>query len=176
MTKLKLDLAMQICMAVHDVDESLAGFRALFDVPEETIHFSNSLEAIRRGDLTPQSYFGVEGEYGYRQVNFHCAGLDIEMFQPLDPEEEGNPVADFLRQNGGPGIHHVSIRLANRAEGLAYMQQEMGIPCMWEGLCFNRHYAYYDLRELLGITLEVGSRVVGPRALLSPEELEKLLH
>lgn len=174
-TKLKLDLAMQVCVAVNDLDEALKGFQELFDVDPETIHYSDSLAAIERGDLTPMVYWGEAGKFGYRQVNFHCAGLDIEMFQPNDPNEVGHPVADFLRENGGPGIHHMSVRLANRAEGLEYLQKEMGVPCMWEGLCFNRHYCYYDLREVLGFTLEIGSRVVGPRAQMSMEELESLL-
>lgn len=174
MTKLKLDLVMQVCVAVRDVDKALEEWRKLFDVEEETVHFSNSWEAFERGDLTPMNYYGVQGKYQYRQLNFHCAGLDIEMFQPLDVEERGNPVSDFLREHG-PGIHHVSIRLANREEGLRTLREDMGVPCMWEGLCFNRHYCYWDLREILGITLEVGSRVVGPRAQMTEEELAAIL-
>ena len=173
-TKLNLDVFMQVCMAVRDIDKALACWKELFDVDEESIHFSNSLEAFETGDLTPMSYYGVEGRYGYRQLNFDCCGINIEMFQPLDINEKGNPVSDFLREEG-PGFHHISLRLNNRQEGLNFLKndlgEKLGFKCMWEGLCFNRHYCYWDLRDVFGITLEVASRVAGPMSLKTPEEL-----
>lgn len=44
-----------------------------------------------------------------------------------------------------------------------------------EGHFLGRHFAYFDMREELGITFEVGSRVVGPRASMAQAEITALL-
>ena len=44
-----------------------------------------------------------------------------------------------------------------------------------EGHFLGRHFAYFDMRKELGITFEVGSRVVGPRASMSEEAIQALI-
>lgn len=173
MTKLKLDLVCQVAVVVRDLEEGLRQMRELLGIDESSVAFSNSLELIRSGKLEPQTYNGVTGSYAYRQLNFFMGGMDIEMFAPVEGST-GDPVSDFLREHG-PGIHHLNIRLANREEGLQFLKEELGLTPLLEGHYLGRHFVYFDMRRELGITFEVGSRVVGPRASMSPEEIQALI-
>ena len=173
MTKLKLDLVCQVAVAVWDMEQGLEMVRTLLGIDEASVSYGDSLELIRSGKLEPQRYNGVQGEYAYHQVNFFMGGMDIEMFSPVEGSV-GDPISDFLREHG-PGIHHLNVRLANREEGLKFLREDLGKIPLMEGYFLGRHFAYFDMLDELGITFEVGSRVVGPRASMSQDELDKLL-
>ena len=173
MTKLKLDLVCQVAVAVWDMEQGLEMVRTLLGIDETSVSYGDSLELIRSGKLEPQRYNGVQGEYAYHQVNFFMGGMDIEMFSPVEGSV-GDPISDFLREHG-PGIHHLNVRLANRDEGLKFLREDLGKIPLMEGYFLGRHFAYFDMLDELGITFEVGSRVVGPRASMSQDELDKLL-
>lgn len=173
MTKLKLDLVCQVAVVVRDLEEGLAQVRKLLGIDETSVSFGKSLELIRAGKLEPQIYNGTEGTYAYQQVNFFMGGMDIEMFAPVEGSS-GDPISDFLKEHG-PGIHHLNIRLANREEGLRFLRKDLGKTPLMEGYFLGRHFAYFDMREELGITFEVGSRVVGPRASMPEEALQALI-
>ena len=64
---------------------------------------------------------------------------------------------------------------ANREEGLRFLEEELKKVPLLEGHFLGRHFAYFDMREELGITFEVGSRVVGPRASMAQAEITALL-
>ena len=121
MTKLKLDLVCQVAVVVPDLEKGLEQVRTLFGIDESSVSFGESLELIRSGRLEPQIYNGVRGEYAYHQVNFFMGGMDIEMFAPVEGST-GDPISDFLKEHG-PGIHHLNIRLANREEGLRFLEE-----------------------------------------------------
>ena len=173
MTKLKLDLVCQVAVVVPDMKTGLEQVRALFGFDECSVSFGDSLELIRSGKLEPQIYNGVQGEYAYHQVNFFMGGMDIEMFAPVEGST-GDPISDFLKEHG-PGIHHLNIRLANREEGLRFLREDLKKTPLLEGHFLGRHFAYFDMREELGIIFEVGSRVVGPRASMTDAEIAALL-
>ena len=102
--------------------------------------------------------------------------MDIELFAPLPGyEEESNVVTDFLKENGGPGIHHLNIRMVNREEGIDYLKNDLGKVPLYDLYHLGRHCAYYDLREELGMIIEYGMRVVGPRASMTEDEIDKLI-
>ena len=172
MTKLKLDLVCQVAVVVPDLEKGLEQVRTLFGIDESSVSFGESLELIRSGRLEPQIYNGVRGEYAYHQVNFFMGGMDIEMFAPADPTEK-NPMTDFLREHG-PGIHHLNVRLADRANGIRALKEDWKVAPFYDLDHLGRNCAYFDLREQLGLVIEVGSRVVGPRAAMSEEEIRRL--
>ena len=96
------------------------------------------------------------------------------MFAPIPGyEEEVNPFTDFLKEHG-PGIHHLNIRLVNREEGITFLQKELGKIPLYDLYHLGRHCAYFDLRKELGLIVEYGMRVVGPRASMSEAEIEQL--
>ena len=91
---------------VNDLEEGLADFRELMGIDETSVSYSDSRDAYAEGRLTEVKYKGIEGVYHYHQYNFYMGGMDIELFAPLPGyEEESNVVTDFLKENGGPGIH-----------------------------------------------------------------------
>lgn len=173
MVKLKLDLVCQVAVVVRNLEEGLREFRKLFGFDENTLSYSNSIDAYREGRLKEVRYEGIEGEYGYTQYNFFMGGMDIEMFAPIDGL--ASPFADFLVENGGPGVHHLNIHMANREEGISCLKNELEIKPFFDLYHLGRACTYFDLRDKLGLVIEIGSRVVGPRATYPEEEIQKLI-
>lgn len=174
MTKLKMDLVCQVAVIVRNLEEGLAQFRNLFGIDEASLSYSDSRDAYAEGRLKEVKYNGIEGEFHYLQHNFFMGGMDIEMFAPIPGyEEEVNPFTDFLKKHG-PGIHHLNIRLVNREEGITFLQKELGKIPLYDLYHLGRHCAYFDLRKELGLIVEYGMRVVGPRASMSEAEIEQL--
>ncbi len=58
---------------------------------------------------------------GLLVVFLDCAGVPIELIQPLDPEDATNPVAKFLKTRG-PGLHHLAWFVDDAAAALAHAQ------------------------------------------------------
>ena len=56
---------------------------------------------------------------GLHVVFLDCAGLPIELIQPIDPASETNPVAKFLKTRG-PGLHHVAFFVDDAAAALGH--------------------------------------------------------
>lgn len=175
MTKLKMDLVCQAAVVVRNLEEGLEQFRCLFGIDEASLSYSDSRDAYAEGRLKEVKYNGAEGEFHYLQHNFFMGGMDIEMFAPIPGyEDEVNPFTDFLREHG-PGIHHLNIRMVNREEGIDYLKNELGKIPLYDLYHLGRHCAYYDLRKELGIIVEYGMRVVGPRASMAEEEIDRLI-
>lgn len=175
MAKLKMDLVCQVAVVVNNLEEGLNAFRELMGFDENTLSFSDSRDAYKEGRLKEVKYNGVEGTFNYMQYNFYMGGMDIEIFAPIPGyEDEVNPFTDFLKENGGPGIHHLNIRLANREEGVEYIEKDLGIVPLYDLYHLGRNCKYYDFRKQLGLVIEYGMRVVGPRASMPEEEIEKL--
>jgi hypothetical protein len=174
LTKLKPGPVCQVAVVVRGLESGLAEFRKLLGIDEASLSFSRSDEAFRSGRLRDVTYRGnAVKSFNYRQYNFFMGGMDIEMFAPEDPDES-NPFADFLKECG-PGIHHLNIGLHNREEGLDFLKNEQGIAPFFDLYHLGRNCAYFDLRKELGLVAEIGSRIVGPRASMTEEEIENLI-
>ena len=174
MTKLKMDRVCQVAVVVEDLESGLKNFRELLGIDESSLSYSDSRDAYAEGRLKEVRYNGKEGVFHYFQHNFYVGGMDIEMFAPIPEErDESNPFTDFLREHG-PGIHHLNVRMVNREEGIHYLKDELGIQPLYDLYHRGRHCAYYDLRDTLGLIIEYGMRVVGPRASMSEEEIKQL--
>ena len=149
---------------------------AIWEVLDELLKTYNVIHICGK-DKTDSKYNGKEGEYHYLQHNFYIGGMDIEMFAPLPGyEDESNPFTDFLKENGGPGIHHINARLVNREEGIKWIRESWPgqEPPLYDLYHLGRNCIYFDMRKELGITVEYGQRIVGPRARFTEEELEKI--
>ena len=176
MTKLKMDLVCQVAVVVNDLEEGIKTCRELFGFEEDSLTFSDSRDAYAEGRLKDVRYNGTEGEFHYLQHNFFMGGMDIEMFSPLPGyEDEVNPFTDFLKENGGPGIHHLNIRMVNREEGISYLEKDLGMVPLYDVTHLGRNCKYFDLRKELGCVIEYGMRVVGPRVSYPEEEIQKLI-
>lgn len=173
MEKLKFDLVCQVAVVVENLEQGLEQTRRLLGFDESSLSYSDSLEAFQSGRLQNVYYQGeAVSSFHYRQYNFFMGGMDIEMFAPVDMAEK-NPFTDFLREHG-PGIHHLNVRLANRANGIRALKEDWKIAPFFDLNHLGRNCAYFDLREQLGLVIEVGSRVVGPRASMPEEEIQHL--
>ncbi len=54
---------------------------------------------------------------GLLVVFLDCAGVPIELIQPIDPESPTNTVAKFLKARG-PGLHHVAFFVDDAGKAL----------------------------------------------------------
>ena len=52
-----------------------------------------------------------------------CAGVPIELVQPIDPESPTNTVAKFLKARG-PGLHHVAFFVDDAAAALEHARAQ----------------------------------------------------
>jgi methylmalonyl-CoA epimerase len=85
--------------------------------------------AVADAERTAASYGAVLGatvrsretlaDRGLVVVFLDVAGVPIELVQPLDPQDETNPVARFLRQHG-EGLHHLAFAVPDAAAALAH--------------------------------------------------------
>lgn len=76
-----------VSIAVPDAEATAAQYATLFGA------------AVRSRETLP--------ERGLRVVFIECAGVPIELIQPLDPHDMSNTVAKFLKTRG-PGLHHLA--------------------------------------------------------------------
>lgn len=56
---------------------------------------------------------------GLRVVFLDCAGVPIELIEPIDPASPTNTVAKFLKTRG-PGLHHVAFFVDDAAAALGH--------------------------------------------------------
>ena len=59
---------------------------------------------------------------GLRVVFLDCAGVPIELIEPIDPQSPTNPVAKFLAARG-PGLHHVAFFVDDAAAALEHARR-----------------------------------------------------
>lgn len=166
--KLNFDLTMQVAMVVRDVDKAAGYLQTLVDGGEVFVDAEAS-EAIKAGEMI-LAYKGVPDAYEYREQHMYWGRMDIEYFAPIS-DQTPNPMGDWLRDQG-PGFQHMDMWLLDRAEMEPYFMEDLGISSLedvWRG---ERHCTYIDLRDTFGLMLEIGPRIVGPRAEIDPAELD----
>jgi methylmalonyl-CoA epimerase len=56
---------------------------------------------------------------GLRVVFLDCAGMPIELIEPIDPASLTNTIAKFLKARG-PGLHHVAFFVDDAAAALGH--------------------------------------------------------
>lgn len=59
---------------------------------------------------------------GLHVVFLDCAGIPIELIQPIDPESPTNTVAKFLKTRG-PGLHHLAWFVDSAQNALEHAKQ-----------------------------------------------------
>ena len=84
---------------------------------------------------------------------FRCAvnnELDIE-FELIEPLDDKSDYADFLKKNGGPGLHHISVD-CDDIEEVQRSGHELLVQGKTAGIPFG--FQYFDFRKDLGTVLE----------------------
>lgn len=89
-----------VAIAVHDLDEAVAGYRSRYGV-----------EPLYRETVESQ---GVE------EAMIPVGGSFIQLLRPLTPD---TPVGRFLDANG-EGLHHVAYAVADIEAALAHLESE----------------------------------------------------
>ena len=89
-----------VAVAVSDLDSSLDGFAALYNV-------------------SPLSREVVE-EQGVEEAMIAIGGSHIQVLQPLGPD---TPVGRFIERNG-EGMHHIAFAVADIDAALAHLKEQ----------------------------------------------------
>ena len=88
-----------ISLAVNDAEEVAALYETLLGA---TVRTRETLE-----------------DRGLRVIFINVAGVPIELVQPINPEDESNPVAKYLKKQG-EGIHHLAFQVADARAALSH--------------------------------------------------------
>jgi len=88
-----------VSIATPDAEATAAQYAALFGA------------SIRSRERLP--------ERGLLVVFLDCAGVPLELVQPIDPDDATNTVAKFLKTRG-PGLHHLAWFVDDAAAALAH--------------------------------------------------------
>ena len=88
-----------VALAVTDVEKTAGEYARLFGARIE-----------HREVLT---------ERGLSVIFLDVAGVHVELIQPLDPSDDDNAVARFLRKRG-EGLHHVALGVPSAGAALAH--------------------------------------------------------
>lgn len=150
----------QVGIVVRDLDASLERYSALWDlrpwhcwtygpeiVPELTLRGAPADHAVR--------------------IALCGSGPQMELLQPL----RGPCIQQEWLDEHGEGVHHLGIHVPSLDEGLAAMAQDGYEPVQLGrgyGAGGDGGYAYFDLRSLLGLYLEL---IEVPRERVPPERV-----
>jgi len=100
---------------------------------------------------------GAETDLDFKMAMCHCFGLEIELIEPVS----NSAYAKWLEEHG-PGIHHIAVMTHDSFKDVItdYKEWTGKDPWIWakdtgapEGR--NLEFAYLDLREQLGLFVEV---------------------
>ena len=136
----------QIGIVVHDVDEALPRYHALFGEREWLI--------VENG---PSNMHGlhIRGEPASFSMRLALAGErpQLELLQPLD----GPSILDEWLARRGEGLHHLGYLVDSVDDTIAAMR-DRGYACLQHGYGFNADgsgaFAYFDTERELGYLIE----------------------
>lgn len=167
--KPKVDLLFQVSVVTDDLDRLLCNWKEIFDFDTDSIKISSTKDAFDRGDWQGHNYNEKACVFFNKFARFDLGGIDFEIIEPLDKSGSG-AFAEFLRENGGTGLHHIGVKVSNM-EALDAKMKELGIPILNKAEMGSvlsngkrKGCVFYDLRPQLGLILECCTIVVGPRA------------
>jgi methylmalonyl-CoA epimerase len=102
--------------------------------PTGLAHVAIAVENAERTAAEYARLFGARIEHretltdrGLFVIFLDVAGVHIELVQPLDPADDGNTVARFLRKRG-PGLHHLAFGVTSVNAALAYAVESGAEP------------------------------------------------
>lgn len=87
-----------VAIAVHDLDEALAGYRRQYNV-----------EPVSRETVADQ---------GVDEAMIAIGGSFLQLLQPLSPD---SPVGRFLAKNG-EGLHHIALAVLDIEAAIAHLE------------------------------------------------------
>ncbi len=167
--KPKIDLLFQVGVVTNDLEKLLANWKRLFDFDTDSIKISSTKDAFDSGEWQGHNYNEKPCVFFNKFARFDLGGIDFEIIEPMDKSSSG-PFAEFLRENGGTGLHHIGVKVSEM-DALAAKMKELGVPVLNHAemgpVLSNgqqKGCVFYDLRPQLGLIMECGSVVVGPRA------------
>jgi len=136
----------QVGIVVHDVDEALPRYRALFGERDWLV--------VENG---PWNMHGlhIHGEPAPFSMRLALSGQhpQIELLQPLD----GPSILDEWLARRGEGLHHLGYVVDSIDDTIAAMH-EQGYACLQHGYGFNADksgaFAYFDTERELGYLVE----------------------
>ena len=82
---------------------------------------------------------------------FPCGDSIVELIEPLT--ESGNAYADWMAEHG-EGIHHMNIKVEDY-DKWSDLWDGLGVPRLNDSRSAEGRYRYYDLREYLGMIVEI---------------------
>lgn len=86
--------------------------------------------------------------FSVKSTTTSMLGIELELVEPMD---EHSDYAAFLKKNGGPGIHHLSVE-TNDIGAVEALGKQVVVGAKIKGAPFG--YKYFDFQDELGLILE----------------------
>lgn len=134
----------QIGIVTDDIERTIAEFGKL------GLDDWSDVEVCLAGRFENYESRGVKGqEFGMKTAVNNQTNLEIELIEPLD---ENSDYADFLKRNGGPGVHHLCCETDDQQFVLDSAGGKKLIGAQNPGVDFG--FAYFDFRDRIGMVTE----------------------
>lgn len=143
--KINVDQVFQICVCASDCEAVIANWKNWFNLDDSSVY----------------RYSDVE----YKLCRLEIGGIDFAVVEPVN-KAAGTPFADYLIENKGNGIHHISMQVSNY-DDVVYDMKKLGYRRLANvQTAVSKHVKdvrsiTYDLRDRLGAIIEFTDKSIG---------------
>ena len=138
MKGLETNVMVQVAVAVEDIEAVAKKIADIFnmEVPEiYDLHESEEYGNYYKGNPT-KAYCKL--------CYFHMGQLDLELLQPVG---EPSNVRDFINENGGNGVQHISFNVKNIDDKVKYLESK-GLELVSNGFFPGGKCAFLKFPEI----------------------------
>ena len=145
LNKIKVDQVFQLCICAQDCEAVVANWTNWFNLDPGKVYRWEDVE--------------------YKLCRLEIGGIDIAVVEPIN-KAAGTPFADYLIENKGNGIHHISMQVSNY-DDVVYNMKKLGYRRLANvQTAVSKHVKdvrsiTYDLRDRLGVIIEFTDNSVG---------------
>lgn len=111
----------------------------------------------------PYARIGADGTHGFNGVRFRVPGRSAIDWELLWPVDTASPLSAFVDGPQGPGLHHVSFRVASVRAAIAQARalgiEPFGMPTAWEQDDAPLAECFIAPRDAHGLLLHLAARV-----------------
>lgn len=141
-----LKKVLQLGIVVADVRKAAEQFCALFDVPLETVQFTDTSDY-----KAPIQYKGKTVRAGMKIAMLTVANIEFEFIQHVSGDK--NSQKEYFERCGA-GIQHICILTDDYDKTIDKMQM-LGADVLVDGGDGNIGYKYMDMRDSMGLIFEL---------------------
>lgn len=147
MDKISTNQIVKIGIVVSDIEQAVAHYSALFNIPAPEIRTPNP-NAVPPPNASTW-YRGADRAAKCRTAVIRLEPIYIELIEPL---EGASPWSEF-KQAHGQGVHYLAFNIEGFQDHIDLLNAS-GMPVYYKQDKGKERYAYFETADQLGVTLE----------------------